>query len=552
MYDILFLLFQFGAIASLIPGARLTMLEMDTAPDLLTFFDENFPCSDFAKEIEITDTPGDEVELKCEPGTPVSDVDLVMSSLNSPPASSSSSSSPESVFQNDEDSQAGKLSNGNCKKNSANGHKALKFPPCSVCGGKASGLHYGINSCEACKGFFRRYLLRNEEYKCSKGGNCVITSRHRGNCSGCRLTKCLNLGMSKTASRLGRYTLSRRTKTIMDVKELEAKEKPKDKIEIELTKLEELDSLSQRSPEKERLYTVNPRDEIFQKKVKTVTTPTKEIQEKNYIHNLMKMLLKAMHDIQPFGEITTQKEMLSKITAHYEKYKLKVDVFGRLTAIPDEEYYSFLKNYGIDLDGRWDVLKRSKHELEGVVERYVNYAKQIPGFASLSVNDQANLLKVARCDFFMILMHQGYVHEYQVFLTHNGMPYHLEEAADKFFSRELIISILEMYHRWQQLDISEEEMTLLISISLTFPDRCKLENRDQVEKIQYTMTELLNKCLVKRNKATAQKRFTKMIDLFVLMRDCSEQYYKEYKKLCDNELIIEEVPMMMELLLEDW
>ena len=25
------------------------------------------------------------------------------------------------------------------------------LPPCDICGHKASGLHYGVNSCEACK-----------------------------------------------------------------------------------------------------------------------------------------------------------------------------------------------------------------------------------------------------------------------------------------------------------------------------------------------------------------------------------------------------------------
>lgn len=26
-----------------------------------------------------------------------------------------------------------------------------KLPPCRVCGGRASGFHYGANTCEACK-----------------------------------------------------------------------------------------------------------------------------------------------------------------------------------------------------------------------------------------------------------------------------------------------------------------------------------------------------------------------------------------------------------------
>ena len=29
--------------------------------------------------------------------------------------------------------------------------RALELPPCRVCEGKASGIHYGVNSCEACK-----------------------------------------------------------------------------------------------------------------------------------------------------------------------------------------------------------------------------------------------------------------------------------------------------------------------------------------------------------------------------------------------------------------
>ena len=27
----------------------------------------------------------------------------------------------------------------------------LTLPPCRVCGGTATGIHYGVNTCEACK-----------------------------------------------------------------------------------------------------------------------------------------------------------------------------------------------------------------------------------------------------------------------------------------------------------------------------------------------------------------------------------------------------------------
>lgn len=97
----------------------------------------------------------------------------------------------------------------------------LELPPCKVCNGKASGIHYGVNSCEACKGFFRRYLQRKEPYKCMKDGQCEITDRRRGNCSACRMQRCVMVGMSRDAVRQGRYTLTERTKTIMEVKEIQ-------------------------------------------------------------------------------------------------------------------------------------------------------------------------------------------------------------------------------------------------------------------------------------------------------------------------------------------
>ena len=36
---------------------------------------------------------------------------------------------------------------------------------CKICEEKASGYHYGILSCEGCKGFFRRSVLKSLDYR---------------------------------------------------------------------------------------------------------------------------------------------------------------------------------------------------------------------------------------------------------------------------------------------------------------------------------------------------------------------------------------------------
>ncbi|CAL8264923.1 unnamed protein product [Gadus morhua 'NCC'] len=76
---------------------------------------------------------------------------------------------------------------------------------CKVCGDVASGFHYGVHACEGCKGFFRRSIQQNIQYKkCLKNESCTIIRINRNRCQQCRFKKCLSVGMSRDAVRFGR------------------------------------------------------------------------------------------------------------------------------------------------------------------------------------------------------------------------------------------------------------------------------------------------------------------------------------------------------------
>ncbi|XP_077020604.1 nuclear receptor subfamily 1 group D member 1 isoform X1 [Tamandua tetradactyla] len=126
------------------------------------------------------------------------------------PSSSSSSSSSSSFYNGSppaglqvamEDSSRVSPSKSTSNITKLNGMVLL----CKVCGDVASGFHYGVHACEGCKGFFRRSIQQNIQYKkCLKNENCSIVRINRNRCQQCRFKKCLSVGMSRDAVRFGR------------------------------------------------------------------------------------------------------------------------------------------------------------------------------------------------------------------------------------------------------------------------------------------------------------------------------------------------------------
>ncbi|OQV16555.1 putative Nuclear receptor subfamily 2 group E member 1 [Hypsibius exemplaris] len=77
----------------------------------------------------------------------------------------------------------------------ANTHTQL----CRVCGDKASGKHYGVPSCDGCRGFFKRSIRRNLDYVCKESSNCTVDLNRRNQCQACRFRKCLEVKMNRDA-----------------------------------------------------------------------------------------------------------------------------------------------------------------------------------------------------------------------------------------------------------------------------------------------------------------------------------------------------------------
>ncbi|XP_014286558.1 hormone receptor 4 isoform X2 [Halyomorpha halys] len=98
---------------------------------------------------------------------------------------------------------------------------------CMICEDKATGLHYGIITCEGCKGFFKRTVQNRRVYTCVADGVCEITKAQRNRCQYCRFKKCIEQGMVLQAVREDRMPGGRNSGAVYNLYKVKYKKHKK-------------------------------------------------------------------------------------------------------------------------------------------------------------------------------------------------------------------------------------------------------------------------------------------------------------------------------------
>ncbi|KAI6221286.1 hypothetical protein M3Y99_01565200 [Aphelenchoides fujianensis] len=111
---------------------------------------------------------------------------------------------------------------------------------CSVCNGKANGIHFGAISCAACNAFFRRSTAESRRFICGKHGDCVVQSTVRTGCRACRLKACLIAGMKPDAVQPHRDAIGKKPKAERQSKSPNFAAQPPDLSRIRLKQEERL------------------------------------------------------------------------------------------------------------------------------------------------------------------------------------------------------------------------------------------------------------------------------------------------------------------------
>ncbi|CAF2774678.1 unnamed protein product [Rotaria sp. Silwood2] len=96
--------------------------------------------------------------------------------------------------------------------------KGTSFPfgKCRICQDIATGVHYGVITCEGCKGFFKRSITQGLPYRCFFGDKCIINIETRNRCKACRFKRCLKQGMAMESVKMGRIPKKIKEKALKD------------------------------------------------------------------------------------------------------------------------------------------------------------------------------------------------------------------------------------------------------------------------------------------------------------------------------------------------
>ncbi|XP_061179873.1 nuclear receptor ROR-beta-like [Saccostrea echinata] len=444
----------------------------------------------------------------------------------------------------------------------------LELPPCKICGKKASGNHYGVISCEACKGFFRRFLQRKNPYKCNKGGKCLENSTCKKNilCSACRMQKCLDCGMCREGIRQGRYTATERAHAIEEIKRYKRQNsnsslsqdnqaKSSDQGLNHSSTSECLDLSLPKQGESANVETAGINGVLCNSSEKVTGSNESLKVGKLWPHigtemvTLIDNVVKGYHELNPHIMTLTDEEADKIMKEGYKKHREKVEMFGKMDPVPARVYSEIYKNTQMDIDGRMEIFQVIKEELATLIQEYVRFTHGIPGFSELPPTDQAKLLKAARLEFFFILCYRSFDSETKMVMTYKGHVYPIRQYYP-YITEEMAVKWLNISNDVRSLHLTTQEHAVILAICLTFTDRCELDARDQVEKIQMLFIDAIQYLLNMRVKDDSGVHFSKIMNVFLKLREMNEEFLTFYKKMCEDPMIQKYMPELLHFLIE--
>ncbi|XP_055698258.1 probable nuclear hormone receptor HR3 isoform X7 [Phlebotomus papatasi] len=361
----------------------------------------------------------------------------------------------------------------------------IEIIPCKVCGDKSSGVHYGVITCEGCKGFFRRSQSSVVNYQCPRNKQCVVDRVNRNRCQYCRLQKCLKLGMSRDAVKFGRMSKKQREKVEDEVRFHRAQMRAQsdaapdssvfdtqtpsssDQLHHGYTYLNEVGYASPYgysssvTPQQTMGY------DISADYVDSTTTyePRSTMIDPDFIGG---------HTEGDINEV-----LIKTLAEAHANTNLKLEVVHDMFRKPqDMSRILYYKNLGQE-----DLWLDCAEKLTAMIQNIIEFAKLIPGFMRLSQDDQILLLKTGSFELAIVRMSRLMDLSQNAVLYGDVMlPQEAFYTSDSF-EMKLVAFIFETAKSIAELKLTETELALYQSLVLLWPERNGVRGNTEIQRL---------------------------------------------------------------------
>uniref|UniRef100_G3P427 Nuclear receptor subfamily 1, group D, member 4a n=1 Tax=Gasterosteus aculeatus TaxID=69293 RepID=G3P427_GASAC len=365
---------------------------------------------------------------------------------------------------------------------------------CKVCGDIASGFHYGVHACEGCKGFFRRSIQQNINYKmCVKNENCLIMRMNRNRCQHCRFKKCLSVGMSRDAVRFGRIPKREKQRLLDEMQsymnslnESVAMESPPARVPVfpESSLTPPPPSVITLAPLRLPLHAPLPlmTTNLHSSTGTTVATPTSHQQITAMISPTVQPL---QEDVRPIGTVFAMQEVPQiSPPAHGPSSSSKA---CPLNAWP-------VSGAGRTSQEIWESFSQC---FTPAVKEVVEFAKGIPGFQELSQQDQVLLLKSGTFQVLMVRFCTLFKADERTVTFLNGQTYPLPTLRALGMG-SLLDAMFNFNEKLGALWLEPDEMALFMAVVLVSADRFGIKDMQAVEQLQEGLIRALRSLITLR------------------------------------------------------
>ncbi|XP_048367588.1 nuclear receptor subfamily 1 group I member 3 isoform X2 [Sphaerodactylus townsendi] len=374
---------------------------------------------------------------------------------------------------------------------------------CAVCGDRASGYHFHVMTCEGCKGFFRRTIIKGVQFTCPFNRSCTITKAKRRQCQACRFQKCLDAGMRKDMIMSEKALQLRRAVR-------QQKQHPELSPPVGLEPPEE----PRLTTEQEQLIEILM--EAHKKHFDSSFSQFIHYQPpvRLYIHG-PKSWSPQDPAAPPHCPLGTQD--------HLESYPEEVlpDVFSLLPLFADLSTF--------------------------MIQQVIQFAKAIPTF-SLLIEDQISLLKGATLEICQIRFNTVFNEETNAWECGQHC-YTIQDGALSGFQQVYLEPLLKFHISLKKLRLHEAEYVLLQALVLFYPDHVDVTQRDQIDQTQEKIALTLKNYIDQRHPLPEGRfLYAKLLLLLAELRTLKVENTRQILHIDHNKNFTSMTPLLSEII----